>query len=124
VESTQYTEKAFVMTRAFIKHALQNAVSSFEDILAWHYLPGPVDKDSGSARPQLLRKAISEALSMIGHYNSTRDNTAGEDRSVASPFIARLSLGAVVMLRKHIAILEKIFSVAERWNNAQVRVSI
>lgn len=116
VESTQYTEKAFVMTRGFIKHALQNPVPSFEDVLAWHYLPGPVENDSQFTRPQLLKKAISEATAMICHCNASCDNELGSERGAASPFVARLSLGAVVMLQKHINVLEKILSVAEEQN--------
>lgn len=116
VESTQYTEKAFVMTRGFIKHALQNPVPSFEDVLAWHYLPGPVENDSQFTRPQLLKKAISEATAMICHCNASCDNELGSERVAASPFVARLSLGAVVMLQKHINVLEKILSVAEEQN--------
>ncbi|KAL1969607.1 hypothetical protein VTN77DRAFT_8160 [Rasamsonia byssochlamydoides] len=113
VESTQYTEKAFVMTRTFIKRALEKPVLDFEDILAWHYLPGPV-AEGESARPELLKKAISEARRMIDHYNSTFEKgSSGEQTSPASPFVARLSLGAVVMLRKHLSALEKILSAAE-----------
>lgn len=111
IESTQYTEKAFVMTRSFIKHALENSIPSFEDVLAWHYLPGPVGNGE-TERPQLLKKAIAEADRMIEHHNSTRDNGTVKGGPVASPFVARLSLGAVVMLRKHITALKKILSAA------------
>jgi ubiquitin-conjugating enzyme E2 O len=104
------------MTRGFIKHALQNPVPSFEDVLAWHYLPGPVENDSQFTRPQLLKKAISEATAMICHCNASCDNELGSERGAASPFVARLSLGAVVMLQKHINVLEKILSVAEEQN--------
>jgi ubiquitin-conjugating enzyme E2 O len=101
------------MTRTFIKRALEKPVPDFEDMLAWHYLPGPV-ADGESARPDLLKKAISEVRSMIDHYNSTFERSGnGEQIDPASPFVARLSLGAVVMLRKHLSSLEKILSGAE-----------
>ncbi|GAD96753.1 ubiquitin conjugating enzyme [Paecilomyces variotii No. 5] len=110
VEASQYTERAFVMTRSFIKYALDNSIADLEDVLVWHYLPGSGGTD-GSQRPQLLKQVISEGNSMIDHYNST-PNKAVTRENAASPFISRLSLGAVVMLRKHITALQKILAVA------------
>ncbi|PWY92059.1 ubiquitin-conjugating enzyme [Aspergillus heteromorphus CBS 117.55] len=104
VESTQYTERTFLMTRKFIKHALEHPIPGLEDVLTWNYLPNPADSSDGS-RPWLLRRAIEAALRMIEHYNN---NSGGDgDDSRASAFVSRLSLGAVVMLRKHITDLEK-----------------
>ncbi|OGM41768.1 ubiquitin conjugating enzyme [Aspergillus bombycis] len=109
VESTQYTEKAFLITRTFIQHALENPTAGLEDVLAWHYFAEPrQEQNNAGIRPRLLRRAIDEALGMIEHHNRT---TAGEKLSeehAASAFVSRLSLGAVVMLRKHINTLEKI----------------
>ncbi|RMJ24639.1 Ubiquitin-conjugating enzyme [Aspergillus sp. HF37] len=104
VESGQYTEKIFLLARNFIRHALPNPVAGFEDVLSWNYLASPV-KDDKTERPRLLRLAIDSALSMIEHHN----NTAGKaSEDAASPFVSRLSLGAVVMLRKHVAALEEV----------------
>ncbi|RAK98271.1 ubiquitin-conjugating enzyme E2 [Aspergillus ibericus CBS 121593] len=103
VESSQYTEKTFLMTRKFIKHALEQPVVGMEDVVAWNYLAIPADS-SDNNRPVLLRRAIEAALAMIEHYNSS---TSG-DGSSASAFVSRLSLGAVVMLRKHVTDLEKL----------------
>lgn len=113
MESTQYTEKAFVMTRTFIKRALEQPVPDFEDVLTWHYLPGPM-VNGGPHRPELLKKTITEARTMIDHYNSTYGAGPGHIASPASSFVARLSLGAIVMLRKHISALEEILSAAEK----------
>jgi ubiquitin-conjugating enzyme E2 O len=109
IESSQYTEKAFVMTRAFIKHALEKPMGDFGDILAWHYLPGPEADD----RPNLLQRAIAEARRMIDHHNTQSDQKEESDDAPASPFVARLSLGAVVMLRRHLDGLEKIHKQSE-----------
>lgn len=109
VESSQYTEKAFVMTRAFIKHALEKPMGDFSDILTWHYLPGP----EPDKRPNLLQKAISEARRMIDHYNTQSDEKEESDNVPASPFVTRLSLGAVVMLRRHLDALEMIQKQSE-----------
>lgn len=107
VESGQYTEKAFLLSRTFIKHALCKPVAGFEDVLAWNYLAGPAKGDKVE-RPRLLRVAIESALAMIEHHNNTSGKATEE--SAASPFVFRLSLGAVVMLRKHVAGLEEVES--------------
>ncbi|GLB09618.1 hypothetical protein AtubIFM57258_005544 [Aspergillus tubingensis] len=101
VESDKYTEKTFLTTRRYIKYALDHQVSGMEDIVAWNYLPSRL-KSEDCSRPLLLRRAIDTALAMIEHYEHTG---SGEERS-ASAFVSRLSLGAVVMLRKYITELE------------------
>ncbi|KKK18806.1 hypothetical protein P175DRAFT_0500340 [Aspergillus ochraceoroseus IBT 24754] len=101
VESSQYTEKAFLLTRKFIHRALQYPVAGLEDVLNWYYVPDPSPE-----RPQLLRRAIIEALGMIEHHNRTSHGQNDQDK--ASVFFSRLSLGAVVMLRKHVTALERL----------------
>lgn len=96
-----------MMTRKFIQHALQHPVAGMEDVLSWHYLPASTLQEGDSERPRLLRRAIDRALEMVEHHNST---TTGDEHK-ASAFIPRLSLGAVVMLRKYVTILEGIESV-------------
>ncbi|KAL4781835.1 hypothetical protein BJX76DRAFT_311793 [Aspergillus varians] len=99
VESSRYAEKTFLRTRKFILHALNHPVRGLEDVLVWHYLPGP-----SSAGPQLLRKAIQEALGMIEHH--TRTFQQADQGPQASAFCSRLSLGAVIMLKRHIEALQ------------------
>ncbi|GFN14691.1 ubiquitin-conjugating enzyme E2 [Aspergillus tubingensis] len=101
VESDKYTEKTFLTTRRYIKYALDHQVSGMEDIVDWNYLPSRLNSEDCS-RPLLLRRAIDTALAMIEHEGHT---SSGEERS-ASAFVSRLSLGAVVMLRKYITELE------------------
>ncbi|KAB8259173.1 hypothetical protein BDV32DRAFT_124645 [Aspergillus pseudonomiae] len=109
VESTQYTEKAFLITRTFIQHALESPIAGLEDVLAWHYFAEPRQGQNDTCiRPRLLRRAIDEALSMIEHHNRTPAGEKLSEEHAASAFVSRLSLGAVVMLRKHINTLEKI----------------
>lgn len=105
IVSTQYTERTFLMARRFIKHAMEHPVGAMEDVLAWYYLP-KLSSDEPN-RPYLVRRAIEEALGMIQHHNrTTPGGRLGED--VACEFVSRLSLGAVVMLRKHITELETV----------------
>lgn len=106
LESGQYTERTFLLSRTFIKHALRNPVAGFEDVLAWNYLARPAGDNE--ERPQLLRVAIDSALAMIEHHNNTPGKA--DEGTQASAFVSRLSLGAVVMLRKHVAALEEIDS--------------
>ncbi|PYH74777.1 ubiquitin-conjugating enzyme E2 [Aspergillus vadensis CBS 113365] len=101
VDSDKYTEKTFLTTRRYIKYALDHQVSGMEDIVAWNYLPSRL-KSEDYSRPLLLRRAIDTALAMMKHYEHTG---SGEERS-ASAFVSRLSLGAVVMLRKYVTELE------------------
>ncbi|RAL07114.1 ubiquitin-conjugating enzyme E2 [Aspergillus homomorphus CBS 101889] len=106
IDSMQYTEKTFLMTRKFIKHALGKPVFGIEDILAWTYLPSPTNaKDMN--RPCLLHRAILDARAMIEHHNkaASEQDTHAKD---ASEYLSRLSLGAVVVLQKLIADLERI----------------
>ncbi|KAL4897280.1 hypothetical protein BDV59DRAFT_87185 [Aspergillus ambiguus] len=107
IESRQYTERTFLTTRLFIQHALEHPVKGMEDVLAWHYLPSKTSDGSESA-PRLLRRAIEEGLGMIEHHNRTSSEEDVDGNDMASGFVPRLSLGAVVMLRKHIRTLEKI----------------
>ncbi|KAH1635577.1 hypothetical protein KXX59_003952 [Aspergillus fumigatus] len=109
VESSQYTEKAFLMTRNFIKHALHHPVAGLEDVLTWNYIKSE-QKDDASSRPNLLRRAIDSAVGMIDHHNNTSATDKLDEESAAAPFVSRLSLGAVVMLRKHVTDLENIES--------------
>ncbi|PLB53184.1 putative ubiquitin-conjugating enzyme [Aspergillus steynii IBT 23096] len=105
LESALYTEKAFLLARMFIEHALEESVGGLEDVLTWHYLPST---RAGDERPRLLRRAIDTALEMIDHHNRTAAGDDLDETNVASAFVKRLSLGAVVMLRKHITAFERI----------------
>jgi ubiquitin-conjugating enzyme E2 O len=97
------------LTRHFIKHALTHPTLALEDVLDWEYLPGAVPDQPS---PNNLTKAISGANAMIEHYNSTLD-VKTESYPASSPFVVRLSLGAVAMLRRHVHDLEKILVLAE-----------
>ncbi|KAL2863678.1 ubiquitin-conjugating enzyme E2 [Aspergillus lucknowensis] len=104
VESSQYTEKAFLMSRKYILHALVRPVRGLEDVLIWNYLPSP-----SSTRPQLLRKAIEEALKLIEHHNRTTSQENSQELR-ASEFLSRLSVGAAITLQKHVESLQKLKS--------------
>ncbi|PYI25700.1 hypothetical protein BP00DRAFT_88324 [Aspergillus indologenus CBS 114.80] len=108
-DSIQYTERAFLLTRKLMIYALAHEVSGFEDVTSWLYFPAPTTALNMN-RPHLIRRAIEDALAMIEHHHRT---SPGQDSSAeeASPYMSRLSLGAVVMLRKHIADLERLHAI-------------
>ncbi|KAL4945466.1 hypothetical protein BDV06DRAFT_219300 [Aspergillus oleicola] len=96
------------MTRKFILHAIEHPIHGLEDILVWHYLPSP-GSDSSIPRPNLLRKSIQSALDMIAHHEHTAFQELDHVPPV-SAFCDRLSLGAVVLLRKHAGVIPFIWA--------------
>ena len=132
-EAVQYTEKAFVMARGFVKHALNHSIPGFDDVIAWLYCPiAPSPGSTNTVKaPNLLRQVIDRANAMIKHHHLTTggDVAMGDklgpkgNKKDASVFISRLSRGAVVMLRKHIGALEELMYEAgvEPWDDATQR---
>ncbi|PYH42354.1 ubiquitin-conjugating enzyme E2, partial [Aspergillus saccharolyticus JOP 1030-1] len=100
VESIQYTERVFILTRKFILRALERGVSGFDDVLVWLYLPALAAADEMN-RPDLLRKVIADARSMIKHQACTAEPDAHREK--ASAYLSRLSLGAALMLDKYVS---------------------
>lgn len=117
-ESSHYTEKAYIIARGFIKHALQYPVRGLEDILSWTYLPPLQSSDlpntASQNRPNLLHNAISRAKSFMETANSSesraRDTSLldGEGKPSKDGFLRKPSKGALVMLGRYIQDLEKI----------------
>lgn len=131
VESLLYSEKAYVMSRGFVKYALLNEVKKMEDVVAWLYLDGPQpqhhqDEDKAQVegekavqqeRPQLLTKLIKRAKSLIKYSEICTEQERDElvdgagNKHSSEAFLRPLSMGAVVMLRRHLEILERTFGV-------------
>lgn len=117
-ESSQYTEKAYIITRGFIKHALQYRVSGFEDVLSWTYMPAIFAQeslnDASQKPPNLLRIAISRAQNLMNFTTSSEAQMQdqhlldGNGKSSNDGFLRRPSEGALVMLRRLTRDLEQI----------------
>ncbi|OJJ44310.1 hypothetical protein ASPZODRAFT_135116 [Penicilliopsis zonata CBS 506.65] len=107
MESAQYSERAFILSRSFMEHALKKSVAGLDDVLDWIYLPG-----DGVDRPHLIHKARELVESMIEHHCNTV-NVTGLNTAPASDFIHRLTSGAVSILRGHLTALAKIESAAK-----------
>jgi ubiquitin-conjugating enzyme E2 O len=135
VESALYSEKAYVMARGFVRYALCNSVRGLEDCLAWLYVSkvearqggevsavdgGEMGMEKGKerevARPELLEKLMRRAMTLMEYSSSCtgdeRDELVdGAGRKNAEAFMRPLSQGAVVMLRRHLEVLEKAFHI-------------
>lgn len=104
IPSIHYTERAYVMAKGFIIHALQRPVGGLEDVITWLYLfPGG---------PQLLRQVIaeSEAVDNGGVVTETQELGGSSNSTVPKPSTRMMPLtsGALKMLRKHVLVLKDI----------------
>ena len=105
-EAEQYSEKAFVMARGFVKYALLRPPGGLEDILAWLYLSQDPTKN-------LLRAVIERGNRLMENSDRARSaeddsllDSAGEKGDATKVFLKPLSRGASVMLRRSIGELQ------------------
>lgn len=111
VTSAQYSERALVMAKGFVRHALRHPVGGLEVVVDWLYLPGPGE------RPQLLKKILETSREIV-RRSEAKDDMSGE--AVVRPALAsseevtRVSSGALVLLRKHVLALEECLARAEQ----------
>lgn len=108
LEAQRYNEKAYVMARGFVRHAVAAPVQGLEDVLAWQYLP----HDSS---PGLLSQVAARAQRLMGsseQRNGSDDLLDGEgsNDNQTKVFLRPLSQGAVVMLKKTIQLLENLMA--------------
>ena len=114
-EALQYAEKAYVVCRNFIRHALKAPVPGLEDVLAWHYAPmlrpPPMDNDSARTHGRHhLGEAIRRAHYLIemserlgpGSQELLLDGegTPIQTEHLDGVFLWSLSRGAIVTLRR------------------------
>jgi ubiquitin-conjugating enzyme E2 O len=125
LESQQYSEKAYVMARGFVKYALLNAPGGLEDVLAWLYLCKSEEGMDSQRSPRLLGKVIERAeelmhrsamwkqLATLGDSGNADARVSflvdgvGEKKDATKTFLKPLSQGAVVMLTKIVAGLKE-----------------
>ncbi|EOA87939.1 uncharacterized protein SETTUDRAFT_108619 [Exserohilum turcica Et28A] len=95
LSSALYTERAYFRARAFIHHALTHDVEPFKEELDYLYLSQ--DEDA----PKLLDKAIGAA-------KDTADRSADGNGEGERDGLRKISLGALVMLKRQIEKLESL----------------
>ena len=119
LESQQYSEKAFVLARGFVKHALTNPVKGLEDVLTWTYLPSaepssPIGNNRGLLAKVVQRgKLIIDRSAVLRNDEKALVNGAGETGDSTEAFLKPLSKGAVAMLSKTINALEELATMTD-----------
>lgn len=100
--SALYTERAFVLARGFLQHALGGTPGGVGDIIRWLY-----DCRSTAQGPRLLHTVIEEAKARMMREN--RDPNSGATTSQTSQ-AQKLSRGASIMLERTITWLENYYA--------------
>ena len=111
ITSAQYSERALVMAKGFVRHALLHPVGGFEDVVAWLYLPGPGE------RPQLLQKVLETSKEIVrrseGKAGKHGEGAACPLERSSPEAVTRVSSGALVLLRKHLLALDECMARAQ-----------
>lgn len=137
--SIQYNDRAYILSRGFVKHALQNPIGGFEEEIKTLYLPSPkpsiktndsanqdADEQDDNNHPNLLRRTIEHVKTVIqrsenkeapGISDSPSSSSSSKSRTAADLLeaegVSRVSRGALSLLRRHLGALEGILAVAE-----------
>ena len=100
VPSSLYSEKAYVMSKGFIKTALTTPPHGLADVVQWLYL-------TSQPGPRLLRRVVNDSKKLLANNTTTSAMTSApnevEERSSTR---AKLSTGASILLRRHVEWLE------------------
>ena len=88
--SALYTERAFVLSRGFVHHALSSKPGGVTDVVEWLYDKPAMER----AGPWLLRSVIEEARARIAVRG---DGAVGK----------KLSRGAAILLERTVGALEE-----------------
>ena len=93
LSSALYTERAYFRARAFIHHALTHEVAPFKEELQYLY------RSQEDGAPKLLDKAIEAAKDIV-------DRSADGSEEGERDGLRKISLGALVMLKRQVEKLE------------------
>lgn len=106
LNSTLYSEKAYILARGFVKRVLQRPIQGFEEEIKWLYLPG---QEGG---PGLLKEVVKKAQEVVKRSSTPREGET--ELEVGSEGVGRVSAGAMVLLKRHLSVLEEILEGAEK----------
>jgi len=113
-ESELYSEKAFLMARGFVKHALTQPPRAVEDVLSWVYLSTESLSTENANSTSLLQTIIARGRAIAQRSEEARQqqderlmNAIGETEDDTTAFLRPLSRGATVMLKRTINELER-----------------
>ena len=100
VPSSLYSEKAYVMSKGFIKTALTTPPHGLADVVQWLYL-------TSQPGPQLLRRVVNDSKKLLADNTTTSVNgSAPDEMEERSSNRAKLSTGASILLRRNVEWLE------------------
>ena len=99
--SALYSEKAYILSRLFVRTALEKPLQGLEDVIQWLY--------TSREGPELLREIVRDgqrlrANSTQGQSSESNDFSNVEPKGWAK---GRISAGAVMVLEKHLLWLEQ-----------------
>lgn len=124
-ESLQYSEKAYVSAKNFVKHALSSPIAGMEDVLAEMYLSGPkLEAGHHEWEQGLLNQVIDRGRRLVDRSEELRGPSKqlggedddderllsgdGDSSDPTKVFLKPLSMGAIVMLKKSIVALHRL----------------
>lgn len=109
IPSELYTEKVYVLSKAFIKTALLLPPEGLDGVIKWLYLTSP------EPGPRLLRRVVedSEALLPESHAANAIDEARSQTNESA-PGTTKLSAGALILLRRNLVWLKDCLDSDER----------
>ena len=93
-----YSERAYFLSRGFVKWALENAVESLEKEIRYLY----IDEDG----PQLAKSVIEDGKQVIARSETSEDDDGEWERGR----VTRLSRGGQQVLQRTIAALEQLLA--------------
>lgn len=105
--SAQYSEKAFVLSRQFVKAALHSDPQGFSDIIHWLYLPACNGRG-------LLRDIVKDCREFLQQGSNVSSEAKGQDRDSYHITSTRLSLGALALLKKIVVPLEEALELDDK----------
>ena len=98
VPSRLYSERTYFVSRGFISFALTNPPKGFEDVVHWLY------KAEGEKAPRLLERAIEAANALV----QNGEGDGANKKLVSAGGLSEISKGALVMLKRQLAAMEKL----------------
>lgn len=101
IPSTLYSEKAYILSKGFIKTALSAPPGDLGDVIDWLY--------KNEQGPQLLDKVIADCKRMRPHSEGEEKQEQGSESAVKRPegwADGKLSAGAMILLKRNLEWLE------------------
>ena len=112
VPSALYSERAYLLSKGYIKFALSSPPQELEDVIRWLYI--------NSDGPRLLLRIVEDCKrmkvsSLRGKEAMSHDAVKGKEGGWAA---GRISAGAIIPLNKHLLWLEQFLKEHEAAVNA------